>query len=312
MSGVRVHRLDPTEPIPFGRPIPRRRDGFVLGARAAAAGHLDLGSRIGLAADVQALAGNRAMAHIAGFARVDHQTQPPTGIKDIQDAAKSPGNRGYTQSRYNANPPVFRPGKNDSVGDTWEVRPAPVRLPELDFDVWWPAAGRHKLGDLGKGTWYLDVTQEWSDKLKKGEEEHVTDTQKAYDMTWGRVAGIVNAMAAATSGSKGSTVDAAQQAAWKAFVAKLPKGFQPTGDSYSTEAQEAIWGADDPKTIFRKLMNETKAVRDGKLWHVPEESQKATVGDDRIDELSAGNSHIGETTTDVLIGDAWRRLVESK
>jgi hypothetical protein len=312
MSPVRVHRLDPSEPISSGRPIFRPRTSFSVAARATAGARLDLGARIALAADIQASAGNRAMAHVAGFARADHKTPPPGGIKDIGEAAHSPGNRGFTQSRYTANPPLFRPGKNDPVDGAWEARPASVRLPELDFDVWWPAPGRHRLGNYGKGGWYLDVTEEWSDKLRQGEEEHVTDTEKAYSMTWGKVASIVNEMAAARSGSKGGTVEAANQAAWKAFVDRLPKGFKPAGETYSTEGQEAVWGADDKKTVFRQLMNETKAVRDGKLWHHPEEAQKASTGDDLIYEMSAGNSHIGETTSETLIGDAWKRLTESK
>ena len=306
MSRVRAHRLDPSEPIQSGRPFTRSRAPSRLDPRAA--GRLDLGARIALAADIQSTAGNAAMAHAVGFARVDHATQPPGGVKEIGDAAHSPGNRGYTKSTYIGNPPLFRPGKNEpgAGGTGWVTRPAPVKLPDLDFDVWWPAPGRHRLAEH----WFLDVSQEWSDKLKKGEEEHVTDTQKAYDLTWGRVASIVNDMAASTTGSTGSTVPAATDAAWTTFVGRLPQGFKPAGTSYSTDEQEKLWGNDDEKTIFRQLMNETKAVRDGKLWHHPDEGQKsgAGTGNDLVYELSAGNSHIGETTSDKLIGDAWKRL----
>src|SRR3954454_19999005 len=235
MSPVRVHRLDPSDPISGGRPIFRPRTSFSVAARATAGARLDLGARIALAADIQASAGNRAMAHVAGFARADHRTPPPGGIKDIGEAAHSPGNRGFTQSRYTANPPLFRPGRNDPVGGGWEARPASVRLPELDFDVWWPAPRGHRLGNYGKGGWYLDVTEEWSDKLRQGEEEHVTDTEQAYSMTWGKVASIVNEMAAAQSGSKGGTVEGANQAAWKGVVGRLPKGLKQAGDGRGGE-----------------------------------------------------------------------------
>ena len=44
-------------------------------------------------------------------------------------------------------------------------------------------------------------------------------------------------------------------------------------------------------------MNETKRARDNQGWHTPDQSVKENRGDDRIDELSKGNSHIGEVKT---------------
>ena len=106
----------------------------------------------------------------------------------------------------------------------------------------------------------------------------------------------------------GSTVEAAPAAAWQAFRRRLPDLLRPEGETPTAEAQEKKWGADDPATPFRKLMNESKRVRDNQGWHMPDQSLKESRGDDRIDELSVGNSKIGQVTSEKLIGDAWDRL----
>ena len=127
-------------------------------------------------------------------------------------------------------------------------------------------------------------------------------------MTWGRVASTINAMAAGQAFT-GPTVDAARDAAWSAFKAKLPEGFRPTGETPTTEAQEAVWGMDD-LTVFRRMMRETKRARDNGGWHTPDESLKASEGDDRIDELATGGSKIGQVTSEKLLEDAWKRITK--
>ena len=305
MSRVRIRRLDPWQaPGASGRGVPRPTSGS-LADRVAAAGDLDLGARIGLAADVQSTAGNAAMRHLVGLVRSDHKTDPPGGLAEIM-ALSGPGNRGLTKTSYTANPPLFRGGKVEQQGESWAVRPASVKLPKLEHEVYWPAPGLHKIRSLGKGAQFLDVTEDWSKTLGTGETEHVTDSDAAYAMTWGKVAAVLNKMA--EEKFVGSSVEAAQQSAWQAFKSRLPAGLRPEGDTPTAEAQEKKWGVDDKNTIFRKLMNETKRARDNQGWHTPDQSVKENRGDDRIDELSKGNSRIGEVTTDKLMKDAWDRL----
>ena len=93
------------------------------GARADAAGDLDLGSRIGFAADVQSTAGNAAMPHLVGLVRRDHKTDPPGGLGEIM-ALSGPGNRGLTRTSYTANPPLFRGGQVQQAGEGWVTRSA--------------------------------------------------------------------------------------------------------------------------------------------------------------------------------------------
>lgn len=308
MSRVRIRRLDPWQASgASGRGLPRQTS-WNLGSRAEAAGDLDLGSRIGLAADMQSTAGNAAMSHLVGLVRTDHKTDPPGGLGEIM-ALSGPGNRGLTKTAYTANPPLFRGGSVEQAGTSWATRPAKIKLRELEHEVYWPADGLHKIRSMGKGTQFLDVSKDWSDKLGEGETEHVTDSDTAYAMTWGKVAAVLNKMA--EEKFTGPTVEAALQSAWQTFKTRLPEGMRPEGDTPTAEAQEKKWGADDKNTIFRKLMNETKRARDNSGWHTPDQSVKENRGDDRIDELSKGNSRIGEKKTPQLMKEAWDRVTKS-
>ncbi len=307
MSRVRIRRLDPWQAAgASGRGAPRETS-WSLASRADAAGDLDLGARIGLAADVQSSAGNAAMRHLVGLVRSDHKKDPPGGLGEII-ALSGPGNRGLTRTSFTANPPLFRGGRVEQDGQSWVSRPAKVKLPALEHEVYWPAPGLHKIRSLGKGSQFLDVTGDWSTILGKGETEHVTDSDAAYAMTWGKVAAILNAMA--DEKFTGATPEAAQQAAWQAFKRRLPAGMRPEGETPTAEAQEKIWGPDDKNTLFRKLMNETKRLRDSG-WHTPDQSLKENRGDDRIDELSKGNSHIDEFHTPEMMKAAWDRLTKT-
>jgi hypothetical protein len=308
-SRVRVHRLEPQEQLAPAAPARVRPGPAALGARVGAAHQMDLGSRIALAGDLQGSVGNAAVAQLVGFARSDHKTAAPNGLKEIMDLS-SAANRGLTRSSFIANPPIFRVGgASQATGGGWQVKPVDVKLPALDYDVYWPAPGRHRLRSLGKGTHWLDVSEEWSNKLGAGETEHVTDTDRAWELTWGRVASAINALAAGAAFT-GPTVEAARDAAWRAFKARLPAGLKPDGDTPTTDAQEAVWGP-DAQTVFTRMMRETKRGRDDSGWHTPDQGLKASEGDDRVDEMSTGNSKIGQVTSEKLLDDAWTRITGS-
>ena len=159
---VRVHRLAPTEPLVAAGRSAARPGARDLAARTAAAPRLDLGSRIAYSADVQATAGNAAMAHAVGFARTDHLTQPPGGITEIATAARSPGNRGFTQSRYMANPPISAWGsraRRPALGRSG--RPMSGCPRSTTTSTGRPPAAI-ALGSYGAGSQFLDVTEDWS------------------------------------------------------------------------------------------------------------------------------------------------------
>lgn len=304
---VRAHRLDAQEPAIAPARTSAHPAPWALASRSAAGEHLDLGSRIALAGDLQATVGNAAVAHLVGLVRTDRRKEPPGGVREIGEAAGSPGNRGLTRSTYVANPPIFRIGRTEQVGGTWNVKPAEVRLPSLDYEVFWPAPGRHRVGAYGSGNHLLQVSEDWSNRLLAGENEHVADTDRAWEMTWGRVASAINAMASGAP-STGATADAARDAAWQEFRRRLPEPMRPTGDTPTVEAQEAKWGPDDAATIFRRMMGETRRVRDLSGWHTPDQSLRGMEGADRVDELSDGTSRIPGVETNQVMQDAWDRI----
>lgn len=307
-GSTRARRLDAQEPLSGAHRAPRRPPAS-LAARAGAFGDLDLGSRIGLASDLQASAGNAATAQLVGFTRTDRQQQPPAGLRALMDAS-GPGNRGLTRTSYQTNPPLFRIGRTEQVDGVWHVKPGSVRLTPPHHEVWWPAPGRHRIGEYGRGSRILEVTEDWSAKLLVGENEHVADSDRAWEMTWARVESAINAMAAGDDFT-GATADEAQAAAWTAFKRRLPVPMRPDGDQPTNEAQEAKWGVEPNTTIFRRMMRETGRARDLSGWHTPEESMHAMEGDDRIDRLADGSSRIPGTATPQLMQEAWDRITGS-
>jgi hypothetical protein len=306
MTRVRVRRLAATEPA---NPAERTRSGaasWSLADRAETGSQLDFGSRIALAADLQQTAGNAATAQLIGLVRTDRRKEPPDGQREIMEAG-SGGSRGLTRTSYVANPPIFRAARVEQVEGGWSTRPNQVRLTSLDHEVFYPAPGRHRLRAYGSGSQYLDVTDDWSNKIFEGEGEHVADIDSAWDMTWGRVASAINAMAAGERFTA-RTSEAAQAAAWQAFKRRLPEGLRPEGDAPTEEAQEAKWGADNTNTIFRKLMSESRRARDNSGWHTPDQNLKQMEGDNRVDEMAVGSSRIPGVTSARLMQEAWDRV----
>jgi hypothetical protein len=307
VSRVRVRRLAAPERLAPGSPVASRREAWGVPPRAMAGDRLDLGARIGLASDLQRAAGNAATRRLIGVVRTDRRKEPPDGQREIMEAG-SGGTRGLTRTSYTTDAPLFRVEQVQQVdGGSWAVRPTDVRLPSLDHEVMYPAPGRHRLRAYGSGSHYLDVTEDWSNRIYEGEGEHVADIDRAWAMTWGRIAGIINDMAKGERFT-GQTAEAAQQAAWVAFKRRLPAPLRPVGDQPSTSAQEARWGADDEHTIFRQLMGESRRARDRSGWHTPMQGLKEFAGDDRVDELSTGSSRIGQVPSRRLMQEAWARI----
>lgn len=306
-SRLRTRRVQAPEPLGSARRAPvSPGPAWGLADRADAAGGLDLAGRIALTTDLQQSAGNAAVAQLVGLLRTDRRREPPDGAREIMDAGGG-GTRGLTRTRYVANPPIFRIGRVEQADGAWTAKPVDVNLPSLDHTVSWPAAGRHRLRPYGEGSQILEVSEEWSSRILQGEDEHVGDIDRAWDMTWGRVAAVINAMAAGAP-CRGATADEARAAAWRTFRGRLPAPLRPESDTPDAAAQEAKWGADAPGTIFSRLMAESQRARDHSGWHTPDQNLKEMEGSDRIDELSVGRSRIGEVPPDQLMQEAWNRV----
>lgn len=308
-SRIRTRRLEADElPLAAGRAV--RHEPSSLALRAAAAPALDLESRIALAADLQATAGNAATTAALGEVRTDKPQAPPGGVKAIMDLG-SGGQRGLTRSSFDANKmPLFKVQRPALEGSTYTTRAVVPRLPEPDHEVYWPSKGRHLIGAYGKGKRYLEVSDDWSNKLLEGESRHVQDMDLAYEMTWGRVRDVLAEMAKAEKPYSGATAEAARDAAWMDFKKRLPAGFRPDGPAPTKEAQERVWGPDDTGSVFTKLWKESARSRDQSGDHTPDQQMMLEKGNDRIDELADGRSHIPGQESKALMDEAWRRVVK--
>jgi hypothetical protein len=293
----------------------RRVELPAIGPADTVAG-LDVG-RLGLHARAEALsrigslAGNRAVARLVGRVRADMPLDPPDGVREIRRVG-SGGTLGHTRSLMDPTPPLFRLPAPAAADGGYTARPAPTRAPALDFEVRWPTPGRHILYEAttssgAPANTYLQVTDDWSATILKGEEEHVDDQTIAWRETWSRVADIVNAMAAEPP-VRGTTPEAASRASWARFVSRLPGPLRPAGADPSESAQLAKWDFADRSSVFRTLVGESKRARDVSQWHTPDASLDHMEDSNEIRTLSAGSSQIGVTLPEDLMRDAWNRL----
>jgi hypothetical protein len=204
--------------------------------------------------------------------------------------------------------PLFKVQRPSQDGTTFTTRPVVPRLPEPDHDVYWPAEGRHLIGPYGKGKRWLQVSATWEQRLKDGESRHVEDMDLAYQMTWGRVRDVLDAMAKEEKPYSGATSEAAVAAAWKDFKKRLPAGFRPEGDTPTKEAQETVWGPDDRNSVFSKLWAESGRARDRSGDHTPAEQMLAEQGNDLINELADGQSDIPGPESRKVMDEGWARI----
>lgn len=254
-------------------------------------------------------AGNGAVATLLE-SRTDRRLEAPGGIGEIRRVA-SGGTRGHTRMELPAAPPLFRAPPTGDGADGFRASVRPVRVPEPHFDVRYPAPGRHVLyegtTDTGAFRRVLEVTDEWSERLLQGEDDHVRDQTLATDMTWGRVGASINAQAAAEPAT-GATAEDAERAAWRRFVDALPAPLRPEGDRPSDETQLAKWGDEVRTSAFRVLLAESRIARDVSQWHTPSEELLRTEGADEVMHLQPGTSRIGTPTPEELMAAAWQRL----
>jgi hypothetical protein len=130
----------------------------------------------------------------------------------------------------------------------------------------------------------------------------------AYEMTWGRVRDILEAMSKEEKPWAGATAEAARDAAYREFKKRLPAGFRPEGDVPTKEAQEKVWGPDDPSSVFSKMWAESGKARDKSGQHTPAEKPMATTGKDEVYELDNGLSDIPGKASKKLMDEAWARI----
>jgi hypothetical protein len=262
--------------------------------------------------DLQRLAGNRAVAAevgssrngrvVVGVSKVElktHPSSPPAGVRAIRESRGGGGLLGRTVASIESAPPLLRADAPIKSDKGWTCQALPTRAPEPYLEEWWPTAGRHEMYPHI----YLDVSQDWEDRLKAGEDEHVADHTLGWQLTWAIVSQAVAELAKAPGPAR-PTEEAARSDLWERFRAALPADLRPGGDAATDEAQAAKWGLEPTTSLFRRLFQGTKA-RDQRGWHTTTSELDSQEGPDGRDEIRhvAGTTRIGEVSSADLLAE---------
>jgi hypothetical protein len=259
--------------------------------------------------DLQRLAGNRAVAAeigswrngrvVLGVSNVHlkaHPSAPPDGVRQIRESRNGGGLLGRTVASIDPSPPLLRAETPVKVDHGWTCQAIPARAPEPYLEVYWPTAGRHEMYPHV----YLDVSKEWEDRLKAGEDEHVSDHTLGWEVTWGTVSETIANLAQAP-GPVQATEDAARKDLWRRFSGALPADLRPNGAEPTDDAQTTQWGFEPSTTLFQRLFGATKA-RDHRGWHTTSSELDHQTGQDEFRHV-VGTTRIGEVSSEDLIGE---------
>ena len=233
----------------------------------------------------------------------------PDGLKTIKKRG-GPGVLGHTRNT-SGNPPYLQLGATSSGPDGYTATVNPARTTPTVSDALYPAPGIHHEYDYTTengtpATISLIVSDEWSEKIKVGEQEHIDDQAWAWKLTWAAIAAVIDNLAKAGLPAK-PTADEAEKAARARFLADLPAKLRPTDATF--DAQDAKWGVTDKESVFLKMFRASGLLRDNSGWHTPESSLDHTdKGGNRFDKLSAGSSKIPGTKAEDLMKDAFKNL----
>jgi hypothetical protein len=274
-------------------------------------GRLPVDARATALADIGAAAGNGAVVELVTRARTDFPLDPPQGVREIRRIGGG-GQLGHCRTFMPADPPLFRLGNPETVEGGVGIRPRRTRAPEFDFHVRYPMPGRHLLyesrtAEGAEANIWLDVSSDWSNRLKGGEEDHVEDQSIARNDTWGRVVEAANRLADGPP-IVAASPDEARRAAWARFVRSLPPLLRPDGAEPTEEAQLAKWGPEVRTSVFRQLVGESKLARDDSQWHTPSADLDHMDGAAEIRVVGDGSSRIPGPRPTELMQAAWDRL----
>lgn len=215
----------------------------------------------------------------------------PGGAKRIRDA-RGGGSRaaGYTSLPV-PTPPELALGEPQRAGEGWVAPVRPTRsVPDVPVSLY-PGPGVHDLGPGPRGQQrHLHVTDEMSDLVRRGEEEHLLDLEWARHLSYDRAAAAINAAAEAPPPPAPSPAEARSRALER-VRAGLPRALQwaPREDA------GLRW-----RRAYSRLAHVT-IERDQNHWHdltsafVLDPAEKRSLGVPESDELTRyiGGTEIG-------------------
>lgn len=159
----------------------------------------------------------------------------------------------------------------------------PTSATDATHESLYPAPGLHPVRRLGRT---YRVMPDVSDRIREGEQEHLDDAQRAFDLTYGRVAEVVNDLA-----SRGQEFGPASSphAATELALRHLATALGPLTSSPTR------W-----RELLDELLGLSKTVRDGRGWHVFT-TDLVHLGQRRVHDVVEGpNANIGVPSTQVV------------
>jgi hypothetical protein len=144
---------------------------------------------------------------------------------------------------------------------------------DVEHESYYAAAGDHlqppRGGDARRSQqYYWRVTQAISDLIRTGEQEHLDDARRAFELTYKRIADEINALVDQRFGPA-DTPDKASQLAEAALAAKLPKELGTIPANWTR--------------VFQRLLDQSTS-RDTNGWHYMQTGEVITEKD-RIVEM---------------------------
>jgi hypothetical protein len=173
------------------------------------------------------------------------------------------------------------------------------------FEEYWPTQGRHEIAERT----HIQVDPDWETKLHQGEDEHVSDSTLAWELSWKKVAAIINELAK-KPGPPQATSEAATKDLWNRYKRALPEeDLKPEGEQPTEDAQRKVLSP-DRGTLFRWLF-ETTVVRDTRGYHEPK-TTPVGVGEETVNKLEPGNSQLPGPLSEKLIPEVREKYKPGK
>ncbi|MEP6695767.1 MAG: hypothetical protein ABJA34_02690 [Pseudonocardiales bacterium] len=225
----------------------------------------------------------------------------PDGLNTIQ--ANEPSSAGWTGIKMagafiapNFTTSWVRPAKPG--GEHFVTVDPPVASPDAVHEALFPAAGDHRWGTKtvpGKDhehayTAWHRVSAPMSTLIQSGEQEHLDDAARAYNLTYGLITRVVAGLTGKRFGPASSPV-AAEQLATDAFDAGLPSAL-----SVKQPGFRGKWLA-----MLETLLRQSK-LRDLRGWHDIEHGMPITLADRYVYPLeTTGTAKIGTVPSDQVV-----------
>jgi hypothetical protein len=250
-------------------------------------------------AHLQHAAGNRAVAGMVARAGVPAGQAPPGGLNAVQ--ARSAGAAGYTGVKnsgafVNVDLTTSIDRSSSKPGEAYVTADPPQDSPDAVHEALYLLPGDHRHGtgtytDKGRTyTPYTRVDEDTSTLIRAGEQEHLDDARRAYDLSYGLILATLRAMAGRRFGPA-ATPSAAEALARTEFDKQLPPAL-----SVSRPGYRSAWIA-----VLDALLKQTKA-RDKNGWHDLLDGRMVTEGNKWVYPLErTGTTKIGSVGSDQVV-----------